>query len=261
MSRSIQHTPWYDLPQFYELSVADETPGEVQLVQQAIQRYATGRVRTILEPACGTGRLAIALAKDKFRVTASDLNPTMLSYARQQAELAQVRVSWQQADMTQIKLSTPVDLAVCLLDSFRHLLSEDAALQHLQSMATAVRPGGLYLLGLHLLPLDASLECTERWTNQSGRTRVTTTLRVLNASRRTRLERIRISLLIRQGQTIRRVRDEFDLRLYTAKQLRELLAKVPAWELAAVTDYWHDLDQLYPLDDSMSDTVLVLKRR
>jgi hypothetical protein len=165
------------------------------------------------------------------------------------------------ADMARFTIPKPADIGVCLLDSFRHLLTEQDASEHLQCMARAVRPGGIYLLGLHLLPPDADLDCTERWTNQLGSTHITTTLRVLSSSRRTRLEQIRISLLVREGKKIARYRDEFPLRLYTAAQLKALVASVPEWSIEAVYDYWYELDSPLKLTNELSDTVLVLKRR
>ncbi len=48
------------------------------------------------------------------------------------------------------------------------------------------------------------------------------------------LEQIRISLLVREGKKIARYRDEFPLRLYTAAQLKSLIASVPEWSIAAV---------------------------
>ena len=163
--------------------------------------------------------------------------------------------------MARFAIPQPADLGVCLLDSFRHLLTEDDARAHLNCMARAVRPGGVYLLGLHLLPPDADLECTERWTNHSGKTRITTTLRVMSSSRRTRLEQIRISLLVREGKRTARYRDEFPLRMYTAAQLKSLVASVPEWSIAAVYDYWYELEEPLKLTNELSDTVLVLRRK
>ncbi len=283
---------WYDLPRYYDLSVADETAGELAFVKGAAAKFLepqpAKRPLQIVEPACGTGRLTEELCQVGFAVTAFDLNPTMVEFTRQR--LAKRNKSKRaggvsprvlsreknpphifQADMADFTIPQPADIGVCLLDSFRHLLTEDDARAHLQCMATAVRPGGIYLLGLHLLPPDADLDCTERWSNQAGATRVTTTLRVTDSSRRTRLEQIRISLLVREGKTgagspshgerVTRYRDEFPLRLYTASQLRSLVASVPAWELAAVYDYWYELDMPLKLTNELSDTVLVLRRK
>jgi SAM-dependent methyltransferase len=273
---------WYDLPRYYDLSVADETEGELAFVEGAAAKFLKPsppqKPRRVVEPACGTGRLTEALAKQGFHVTAFDLNPTMVEFTKQRLHKNQLKAgagdgnprlksgrlrstSVFAADMAHFTIPQPADIGVCLLDSFRHLLTEDDARAHLQCMANAVLPGGIYLLGLHLLPPDADLDCTERWTNQAGSTHITTTLRVTESSRRTRLEQIRISLLVRDGKRIERYRDEFSLRLYTAAQLKSLVASVPEWSLEAVYDYWYELDSPLKLTNELSDTVLVLRRK
>jgi SAM-dependent methyltransferase len=264
---------WYDQPRYYDLSVADETEGELAFVAGAAAKFldpaAKKQPLRIVEPACGTGRLTEVLAEKGFHVTAFDLNPTMVEFTRQRVAKKQARRSSATrstpaifaADMANFTIPQPADIGVCLLDSFRHLLTENDARAHLQCMARAVRPGGIYLLGLHLLPPDADLDCTERWTNQTGSTHVTTTLRVTESSRRTRLEQIRISLLVREGKKIARYRDEFPLRLYTAAQLNSLIRSVPEWSIEAVYDYWYELDAPLKLSNELSDTVLVLRRK
>ena len=87
------------------------------------------------------------------------------------------------------------------------------------------------------------------------------TLRVTASDRRRRLETIRISLLVRRGGNESRVRDEFPLRLYTASQFRRLLAQVPAFELLDVYDFWYEIDHPLQLNDEISDTVFILRKR
>jgi hypothetical protein len=58
-----------------------------------------------------------------------------------------------------------------------------------------------------------------------------------------------------------KVRTEFPLRLYTAEQLRSLLAKVPQFHLCDVFDFCYEIDEPLKLDDEISDTVLVLRRQ
>jgi hypothetical protein len=158
-------------------------------------------------------------------------------------------------------LPGPVDAAYCTFDSFRHLLTEEAARQHLQCVAESLRPGGIYVLGFHLLPLDASEECTERWTERHGATQVTVTLRVLATDRRRRIEQLRVSLLVRNRGKEIRLRHEFPFRMYTAAQFRRLLAGVPSLELCDVYDFWYDIDDPLVLDDELSDTVFILRKR
>ena len=99
------------------------------------------------------------------------------------------------------------------------------------------------------------------WSARHGRTKVTVTLRVLAMDRQSRLERLRVSLLVRNGARELRLRDEFPLRLYTADQFRELLSAVPSLELCDVYDFWYEIDQPLRLTDEIADTVFVLRKR
>jgi hypothetical protein len=52
----------------------------------------------------------------------------------------------------------------------------------------------------------------------------------------------------------------WQFRTYNAKQMRALLAKVPAFELVACYDFTYNLLSPRELDDSYADVVLVLKK-
>jgi SAM-dependent methyltransferase len=266
---------WYDYPQYFEAAFADETPAEADFLPQAFERFATGRVRRLLEPGCGGGRLVIELARRGYDVTGLDNHPRMLAYlARRIARedrrnagrkktarsVAIGKASVVAGDMADFEFPRPFDSAFCTFNTFRHLTSEEAALAHLRCMARTVRPGGIYVLGLHLLPPDASLECVERWRARCGATRLVYTLRVVDSSRQSRLERLRVTLLARTKDREVRAATEFDLRIYTAAQIAGLFQKVPEFELAAVYNFDYEIDRPLPLDDDLSDAVFVLRR-
>jgi hypothetical protein len=193
-------------------------------------------------------------------MTGLDVSQPSLEFLRRRLLRRGFRARILAADMADFRLSTAVDAAYCTFDSFRHLLSEETARRHLQCVAASLRQGGIYILGLHLLPPDASEECIERWTERSGGTQVTVTLRVLDTDRRRRIERLRVSLLVRDNSGTKRVRDEFPFRIYTAAQFRRLLAGVPSLQLCDVYDFWYEIDHPLKLDNAMSDTVFILKK-
>jgi hypothetical protein len=163
--------------------------------------------------------------------------------------------------MTDFALSEPADAVFCLLNSFRHLLTEPAAKSHLEAVARNLRPGGIYILGLHLVPPDAFENAIERWRNTLGKIRVSTDLRVVATDHRRRVETLQVSLLVRDGEELWRFRGKFDLRLYNASQIRKLLASVPALELCDVYDFWYEIDEPQILNDEISDTVFILRKR
>lgn len=258
--RSIQRQ-WYDYPQYYDLAFRDVTKDEARFLEAAFDKYALHPVHRILEPACGSGRLVAEMASRGYDVEAFDLSEPALRYLRQRLRRRGLTAHVFRADMTDFSLEQPVDAAFCTMNTFRHLLTEEAARSHLQAVARAVVPGGLYILGLHVFPPDADNECVERWSAKHGTTRVTVTLRATPLNLRKRLERIRISMRVHKRNESFRLQDEFALRTYTARQLRRLLASAPQWEPLDVFDFWYDIDDPLELDDEISDTVCVLRRR
>lgn len=252
---------WYDYPQYYDLAFRSETRPEADFLEAAFRKYCPFPVCSLLEPACGTGRLVTELAARGYRVTGLDVSRPALDYLRRRLARRGLRATVLEADMADFRLTQPIDAAYCTFNSFRHLLGEEAALRHLQCVAGHLRPGGIYILGLHLVPPDAAEESTERWTERHGRTAVTVTLRLVATDRRRRIERLRVSVLVRSRGKELRFRDEFAFRLYTAAQLKQLLAKIPMFELCDVFDFWYEIDNPFRLDNDMSDTVLVLRKR
>jgi SAM-dependent methyltransferase len=217
-------------------------------------------VRRLLEPGCGAGRLVVEMVRRGYDVSGFDLNPRALDYLRRRLRRRGQRAHLFHGDMASFQLAHRVDAAFNTWNTFRHLLTERDARRHLQCMAAAVRPGGLYLVGLHLLPLDVDEHCIERWSARHGRTTVTVTLRVLETNRRRRLENIRLSLRVRSPNKDQKLRYDFAFRMYTAAQFRKLLSSVPEWELCDVYDFWFDIHEPLVLDDTITDTVFVLRR-
>ncbi len=252
---------WYDHPQFYDISLCDETPLEAAFIEAASRKYCAFPVRRLLEPACGSGRLLTEMAARGYEMTGIDLNEKALAYLRKRMARRKLAAEIYGADMADFQLLRPVDTAFCLLNSFRHLLTEEAARRHLECVAASLRPGGIYLLGLHLLPPDADYSAIERWRTRQGRTQVSTDLRVIATDIRRRIETLQVSLRVRRGENQWRFRGRFDLRLYNADQIRCLLGSVPAFVLCDVYDFWYEIDHPLELNDHISDTVFVLKRR
>ena len=77
---------WYDHPHYFDLVFRDETEAEVAFFKQAFQRFASGEVRRVLEPGCGSGRLVVAMAAEGFDVTGLDLSQPMLDYMQKRLQ-------------------------------------------------------------------------------------------------------------------------------------------------------------------------------
>jgi len=260
MGSRVIEANWYDFPQYYDAAFRDDTKPQADFLEAVARRYVPFPVRGLLEPACGSGRLVAEMAKRGYELTGFDISHQALAYARQRLKRRGLTATLLHADMRDFRLGRKFDLAYNFVNTFRHLLSDRDARQHLRCMRAHLKRGGLYVIGLHLFPPDADNHSSERWSLSWGGQRVTVTIRVLHTDRRRRLERLRMSMLVtkRNGQKVR-LRTDFYFRLYSATQIRRLLASVGGFELVQSYDFWYDPDDPIRLSDDVEDVVLVLR--
>lgn len=252
---------WYDYPEYWEMAFAEDTPLETKFIEAACKKYVPGPLRRMFEPGCGSGRLVVSLARRGYHVVGFDLNQPSLEFLRKRIARGKLPAEALSLDMTDFTLDQPCDAAFCTFSTFRHLPTEEAAEKHLQSVARNLRSGGIYVLGLHLVPPDASDESCERWRAEKGKTRVFYTLTVIEANRRRRYELMRATMRAWTPRGEIKLRHEFKLRLYNATQMRRLLASAPEFELCDVFDFNYDLDHPLKLNNELSDTILILRKK
>lgn len=107
----------------------------------------------ILDLACGTGTLSIALAKAGYQVIGIDLAAAMLEEAkRKQQEAGEaLNIRWQEGDMRYFLLDEPVDAVLCHYDSLNHLSNETELRGTFMQVAQALKSGGFFLFDLNTL--------------------------------------------------------------------------------------------------------------
>ena len=254
-------TNCYDHPRYWDLAFADDTDEEAAFVEAAVRKYCPFPLQKILEPGCGGGRLLVELARRGYEVAGCDSSATAVEYCRQRLGEFPTTCQIDVADMVSFRTPEPVDVACCFVNTFRHLLTEEDAVQHLNCIADSLRPGGLYLIGMHLLPPDADEEDEEDWSAEAGGIRIDVHLRVTSCSRLKRLETLRFELRVDDNGTPLVLHSEYPMRIYRADQFQSLLRKVPAVRLLDVYDFWFDIDEPLQRSDELGDTVFVLQKQ
>lgn len=247
---------WYDYPQYYDIGFQGCTDLEANFIEAACRKYCRFEARRFLEPACGSGRLITEFAARGYQVTGFDLSQRALTYLRQRLARRRLDAQAFEAEMSFFRVGRSVDAAYCMLNTFRHLLSEQAARAHLECIASSLRAGGIYVVGMNLLPSVAA-----RWTERRGKTKVTVTERVLGIDYRRRIEHVSACLTASRGSKEFRLRHEYQLRTYTRRQFRRLLASVRSLELCDTYDFPYDIDRPVALKDEICYGVFVLARR
>lgn len=258
-------TAWYDTPLYYDIVYQDYTRPETRFLEAMARRHGptrSGPLR-VLEPACGSGRLVESLARRGHDVSGFDLNPNMLRHAKGRLRAAGLRAALWRDRLESFRLRDRggYDLAHCLVSTFKYILTESGARSHLRAVARALRPGGIYVLGLHVTDYRQSEPDHERWIRRRGDIRVVSDTWSDLPDRRRRLEACRTRMRIRDRGRTWEEETRWDFRTYSPAELKRLLASVPALELRAVHDFHYEARRTRRLDLRSTDVVLVLRRR
>lgn len=250
----------YDYPQYYDLVYGSDWKAEFDFLRGVFERYGEGPVARLFEPACGTGRLLYRLGKAGFFVSGLDLNPRAVAYCNKRLKRHGLQPAAWVGDMTDFRLSRPVDAAFNMINSFRHLPDETAAQRHLETMRHNLRPGGLYILGFHLLPRRGRPTNEECWSARRGHLVVNTRLWTQSRDLTLRTEHCGMTYDVYTPTRHVRLTDEIQFRTYTWSQFQQLLAKVPDFEIIGTHDFGYDLRRQTSVTGTTEDVVLVLKK-
>jgi SAM-dependent methyltransferase len=170
----------YSAPRFYEIAFDMNRKGEVDFLVHSFEAYAQGKVRNVLDIACGTGPHLIRLAERGYHMTGLDLSPDNIRFLDERLHGRQLTADLRVGDMTAFRLPEPVDAAICMQDSQGHLLTNEQLLAHLRSVARALRPGGLYVFDRYMASSWTNPARNWSWSRRRGRLIVRASFSALN---------------------------------------------------------------------------------
>lgn len=253
---------WYNLPIYYDVSFSHEMSEELAFLKAVFKYYCKSSSPKILEPACGTGRLMIPLLRSGFNCTGFDLNEYALDYLSKKLNRQKLKAHIFHADMTDFQVKAKYyDAALCTVDTFRHLLTEKQAEQHLKNVARAIKKNGIYVLGLHLIPEKGRLRNSViRWTNRRGGLTVKTSMTMIGTDKQKRKETLKVVLKPETKNRRDKYTSVYQLRTYTLKQLMKLLDKTSVFSIENAYDEYYDLDRPISLNSKSQYAVLVLRK-
>jgi ubiquinone/menaquinone biosynthesis C-methylase UbiE len=137
--------------ELYDVSVPD-WPGEIDFYRE-LARDVKARGGSVLEVACGTGRVTLRLAQDGVDIVGADLDEEMLKVARQKSEgLPNLR--WVQADMRTLDLGQVFGLIIIPGHAFQFMLTPEDQLKALEAFKRHLEPGGIVVIHLDHQDVD-----------------------------------------------------------------------------------------------------------
>ena len=215
----------------YDILHTPGTAGEVDGLLRTAARFCDCRRLSILEPACGSGRYLRVLGGRGHRVLGFDIDADMVRYARDRIERGGLtrRARVVQLDMEHFADALPggwqsFDLAFNLINTIRHLESDEALLSHLREVRKVLRPGGVYLVGLSLSAPPFEQPSEDVWEGRRGRCHVRQLVRYIPpANPRVRKEEVISHLSITTPGGTGYADSSYWLRTYTLRQWRSIV--------------------------------------
>lgn len=143
------------LASYYDALVKDEEATAAWV--NFVKKHAFGN--SFLEVACGSGEIALALAKEGYQITAGDISAAMLEHA--QAKAGSEAVHWHCFDMRNLHEFGKYDSILCFCDSVNYLIDlEDWHLFFSQAYAH-LNDNGTLLFDMHTV--ERLCEFTEEY--------------------------------------------------------------------------------------------------
>ena len=120
----------------------------VEFYKQILQREKCNP-RTAVDLACGTGSVALLLAREGLQVTGVDLSEEMLTVASQKALEGENPPVFVCQALQELQLPRGVDLAVCALDSLDYILDPKDCREAIARIYKVLNPGGIFIFDVN----------------------------------------------------------------------------------------------------------------
>ncbi len=170
-----ESTPLYRDGRHYDEMVRGLPLGDVPFYVNEAKR-AGG---SVLDLACGTGRVTIPIAQSGVEIVGLDQSPSMLATARAKAAEAGVNIEWVEADCREFALGRRFALILMAFNSLQHLHDPASLAALFANVRGHLAPGGRFIFevfnpSLAILNRDYSRRYADRqYEDPDGRGTIT----------------------------------------------------------------------------------------
>lgn len=231
---------------------------QIKLFEKFIKRYSKIPVKRTLDIGSGPSKQARALALLGYKNVALDSSSEMLAYIKARAKDEGVKVETVKANFVKFSLPQKVDFAFILMGTIGYIASNKEFLSHLDSVAKALKTGGLYLIeNFRLDWSDQKLFKPQSWTMETDGVSVKTTYSLILKNVIEQLLEENLKLEINDHSRKKIITNKFISKMIFPQELLELIKVNNKFEFLGFFER-HDVK---PLKKASMDNFVVLRRR
>lgn len=227
----------YNNPKYYEIAFSfRDISKEVDFIEQVIAKESRIPVKTFLEIASGNSSHMKELCKRGYGYIGLELSKQMIEYSREIIKKSVLPAEIVGGDMIKFSLPKPVDCALLFLGSF-YIKSDDELSSHLDSVANAVRVGGLYILdgAVSFYPEDIR---KQSWEMIEGNIKVVTTYDPKWIDKTGNISEAKITLDIDDNGEKKKIEHLEIRKIYSVDEFMKKAQETGKWEyVSSFSDY------------------------
>ena len=204
-------------------NIGDDTDAKNGVIERLLK---THKVQTVLDLTCGTGSQVFFLTKRGYKCVGGDISPALLEIARTKAHNEKIDVKFIDGDMRTLKVGN-FDAVITIFNAIGHL-TKAGFVKAMKNIHQNLKSGGIYVFDI--LNLEAMTDavvsdlayCVNKKFNDSQMYIVQYSTIDRNNGRLTSYDNY---IVQKNAAKPERFSHKFSLQIYTAQELREMLAK------------------------------------
>ena len=212
------------LPQYFDAhNIGDDTDAKNSVLEKLLKKH---KVKTVLDLTCGTGSQVFFLKRCGYEIIGSDFSPALLKIARAKAKEEKMNIKFIDGDMRNIRVGR-FDAAITMFNAVGHL-SKSGFEKAMKNIHRNLNDDGIYVFDIFNLEAMTDKAVSDFSMHLH---RVVGDTQIHNVQCST-IDRKNGFLTSYDNYTLQknadkpiRINNEFSLQIYSAKELREMLAR------------------------------------
>jgi len=221
--KNCEHQPFSQIAPYYDLLMKDVDYEQwARYIAELVKRANLPPDAELLDLGCGTGTMAVLLAKAGFAVTGIDSSAEMLQIARDKASKLKSAAKFHEGDLRSFAVKRPYRVVTSLFDSVNYIMRNHELEECFRSAHKALQQDGIFLFDI-----NSVYALFEYW---NGRLEVREDRGITSVWRHrydvgSSLAELQLTLFIPQGRLYKKIMELHQERAFELLEIETMLTK------------------------------------